>query len=590
MTTDNVDNSSSNGGHHKPVSKKESSNESSPITEEETASYSSTSSTSDNNPASSDSLVVTGVSDIVGDFGRWQKIIFSFFFVCGMFSAWNGLALSFYAPEVGYLCKKDDHNSSSSLLSPKAFAVFLEKSSVNDSCYRSDGSECTAWIYNTTESSIITEWDLVCGRSWLVSLAKSSYMFGTLCAVLLSQVADKVGRFPIVFGGVIIEVLAGILSAISPNVSVYLVSRFFLAVGNAARWGSGFVIILEIVGSRYRSDLGIGYEFGWASGYILLPLFAYYVRNFRYLQLLLTIPEVFFIFLCWKYIPESPRWQLTKGRFEAASKSLKKAAAMNGVYDENIDSKLKKLKLKFQADEEETFKRNRSVNVFHLWKFPNLRKKTALLFFTWAVNGFVYYGLSFNTNSLEGDPYINFLLSGAVEIPAYALCMYALTKIGRRTSLVVCMVGAGLAFLLILPFSFVSTQIVWVTTSLAMIGKFFITASFAIIYLYTCEVYPTVVRTVGLGCSSMAARVGAIIAPFVKELGEVTHVTVALTIFGVLAILDAVVLLLFGEETRGRDMPDTMEEGDKVTISTSITVLSSKPEKNGKDHDMVLAN
>src|SRR5205807_1034138 len=144
----------------------------------------------------------------------------------------------------------DGRNNSNSLLSPKAFeALFLKNSSANESCYRSDGSECTAWVYNTKESNIITEWDLVCGRSWFVSLAKSSYMVGSLCAVLLSQVADKVGRFPIVFCGIILEVLAGFLSVISPNIWVYLVSRFFLAVGNVARWGSGFVIILELVGS-----------------------------------------------------------------------------------------------------------------------------------------------------------------------------------------------------------------------------------------------------------------------------------------------------------------------------------------------------
>lgn len=62
----------------------------------------------------------------------------------------------------------------------------------------------------------------------------------------------------------------------------------------------------------------------------------------------------------------------------------------------------------------------------------------------------------------------------------------------------------------------------------------------------------------------MAARIGAIVAPFVKELGEATHVTVALAIFGLLSIINALVLLKYGEETTGKDIPDTMEEGDKV--------------------------
>ena len=34
----------------------------------------------------------------------------------------------------------------------------------------------------------------------------------------------------------------------------------------------------------------------------------------------------------------------------------------------------------------------------------------------------VYYGLSLNSSELGGDDYINFLLSGAVEMPAYIFC------------------------------------------------------------------------------------------------------------------------------------------------------------------------
>lgn len=51
-----------------------------------------------------------------------------------------------------------------------------------------------------------------------------------------------------------------------------------------------------------------------------------------------------------------------------------------------------------------------------------------------------------------------------------------------------------------------------------MTGKFFVTASFGLIYLYTAELFPTVARNVGVGSCSMIARFGSTIAPFVKEL------------------------------------------------------------------------
>ena len=40
--------------------------------------------------------------------------------------------------------------------------------------------------------------------------------------------------------------------------------------------------------------------------------------------------------------------------------------------------------------------------------------------------------------------------------------------------------------------------------------------AFAIIYVYTAEVYPTVVRGTGLGLNSLAGRIGAIVAPMVR--------------------------------------------------------------------------
>ena len=51
--------------------------------------------------------------------------------------------------------------------------------------------------------------------------------------------------------------------------------------------------------------------------------------------------------------------------------------------------------------------------------------------------------------------------------------------------------------------------------TLVMAGKFFVGAGFSVSYTYTVELMPTVVRNVGLGSSSMMARVGGILAPYV---------------------------------------------------------------------------
>ena len=47
-------------------------------------------------------------------------------------------------------------------------------------------------------------------------------------------------------------------------------------------------------------------------------------------------------------------------------------------------------------------------------------------------------------------------------------------------------------------------------------GKMGASGAFAIIYVYTAEMYPTVVRGTALGLCSLAGRIGGVIAPLVR--------------------------------------------------------------------------
>ena len=59
---------------------------------------------------------------------------------------------------------------------------------------------------------------------------------------------------------------------------------------------------------------------------------------------------------------------------------------------------------------------------------------------------------------------------------------------------------------------------VWAPVTVAMIGKFLISMTFAIAYLYTAELFPTSVRNVAVGAASTFARVGSMSAPYIVDL------------------------------------------------------------------------
>jgi hypothetical protein len=57
-----------------------------------------------------------------------------------------------------------------------------------------------------------------------------------------------------------------------------------------------------------------------------------------------------------------------------------------------------------------------------------------------------------------------------------------------------------------------------VRVAMTMLGKASITYSYALIYIYTPEVYPTVIRGTGLGAAAMLSRVGGVLAPIIADL------------------------------------------------------------------------
>ncbi|CAM5094756.1 unnamed protein product, partial [Eretmochelys imbricata] len=70
-----------------------------------------------------------------------------------------------------------------------------------------------------------------------------------------------------------------------------------------------------------------------------------------------------------------------------------------------------------------------------------------------------------------------------------------------------------------------------VVTTLAVIGKFAIAAALSISYVYSAELFPTIIRLTGVGLCSMSARVGGIISPLISLLDKY-HPAIPMAIFG----------------------------------------------------------
>lgn len=147
-----------------------------------------------------------------------------------------------------------------------------------------------------------------------------------------------------------------------------------------------------------------------------------------------------------RFIPESARWLISNNRSEEAKRLIKVQAKENKV--ELSDELLDELLATGDKPKDEQIIQEKKATLFDLFRYPNLRKRALLIFFDWFGNSATYYGLSWNTSTLGGNELLNFVISGAVEIPAYTLLLFTLNRWGRRSILCGSMVVAGTALLL----------------------------------------------------------------------------------------------------------------------------------------------
>ncbi|GBN26237.1 Organic cation transporter protein [Araneus ventricosus] len=307
---------------------------------------------------------------------------------------------------------------------------------------------------------------------------------------------------------------------------------------------------METVGPKYHEEVGIAIQFGFAVGYVTLAGVAWFFRHWFWLQLVISLAFLPFA-PAFRVVPESPRWLQTRGKVEKLKQLLATAARVN---NRKLKAEASEFVERKDLKENETRK---TATMLEVMKLSNLRKRTFKMIYLWFVNAFLYYAVAYSTSDLAGDPYVNCFLAGLVEVPARGLVFFGVKKWGRRPTLVLNMALAGAFFLADLP---APADVPWLNTAFAMACKFCVTGSFAVLYLYTTEVFPTGVRNAALGTCSMCARIGSILAPFLRDLGKVIPPS-AINAF--LALTGALLALTL-PETRGLELPDTLQEGEDL--------------------------
>ncbi|KAG5891587.1 hypothetical protein JTB14_022252 [Gonioctena quinquepunctata] len=481
----------------------------------------------------------------IGVLGKWHIWVCLIIFLVKFPVAWHQLSIVFIAPRLDIYCIDNNSTKACSKLCPN---------------YSFDTSVFT--------KTIATEWNLVCDREYLSKLAQTVTMLGILFGnMLFGYLSDRYGRRKPLVWAVIIQGVSGLAAAFSPWFLLFLVMRFIAALATGGTMITSFVLIMEIVGTPWRTVVGIIYQIPFNLGHLLMPLISYYERDWRYFQAAISAPSLLLVIYFW-ILPESPRWQLAMGNKEPAIETLKKAAKCNKLPTEKIEADVDL----YLENKKEKQTGQKKANIVDLIRTPIMRMYTIAIGFNWLVCGLCFFGVSQFIGQLGGNIFINVAISAVIQVPGTLTACWVTKAWGRKKTLIFADIITGVS---VLAIAIVPASTPWMKTALASIGMFGLALSFPTVYIYSGELYPTVVRNVGVGTSSMCARIGSMVAPFVATLDTVEP-WIPPIIFGIVPLIGAILCYKL-PETLDCKLPDTIEEAEefdkrkaKKTVDTEM--------------------
>ncbi|CAK6446692.1 unnamed protein product [Pipistrellus nathusii] len=406
------------------------------------------------------------------------------------------------------------------------------------------------YIYDTSkwDSTVVTQWDLVCNREWFAKLIQPTFMVGVLLgALIFGYLSDRVGRRPVLWSTSIGMYFFGIAAAFTLDYYSFMFARFLLAIVASGYLVVVFVYVTEFVGKKARTWACIQVHSFFAVGTMVVALTGYLVRTWWIYQIILSTVTVPFFLFCWM-LPETPFWLLSEGKFKEAQTVVDQMAKWNRTGTIQLSELLYS-----PVGRTTTYvNKHRLLDLFH---DCDIGTRTLIIWLIWFTGCLGFYAFSFNSVNLGGNAYLNLFLMGAVDIPAYFLVCFGMDTLGRRMVLVIALFTSAFfcGVLMIIP----PKYYFWVMVT-TMAGKFAVGSAFGLIYLYTAELYPTVIRTQAMGSGSMVSRAGSIIAPFSVNLSDI-WIFMPQMLVGSLSLVSGILTLRLPETLR-KPLTTTWEE------------------------------
>ena len=169
---------------------------------------------------------------------------------------------------------------------------------------------------------IRTQWAL---SSFQVGLLASSTYIGFLVGALVAGLlGDRFGRRVVMMWALTVFCVMSLANAFAHDWHTFFILRAFAGLGMGAEGAIIAPFLAEFISNRYRGSFTGALAGFFSFGFVLAALIGYFVvpltdNTWRYALALTALPVV--TLLWWrKSLFESPRWLISRGRYDEADK------------------------------------------------------------------------------------------------------------------------------------------------------------------------------------------------------------------------------------------------------------------------------
>ncbi|KAH8401398.1 hypothetical protein KR009_005269 [Drosophila setifemur] len=347
----------------------------------------------------------------------------------------------------------------------------------------------------------------------------------------------------------VLLVLYSILSSVAPSYAWLLTLRGLVgfAIGCVPQ---SVTLYAEFLPTKHKCKCVVLMDCFWALGAcfeVVLALVVYPYYGWRGLLGLSATPLLVFTLLS-PWLSESARYYSYNGHHDKAVHILEQIAQNN---------KRHMLIGRLIAEEEPS-----STESFRSLLSPNLYRTTLLLWFIWLASAFCYYGLVLVTTELlvarnkENNPnecvtfmtadFMDLLWITLSEFPGILLTIKVIKLFGKKKTIVLqYLVLVSCILVLMTLTSRFSTSVT------LFIARGTISGIFQAIYVYTPEIYPAALRSIGVSGCSVLARLGAMLTPFVAQVLMDTSKAQALSTYALVGLMASVACAFLPRENLG---------------------------------------